>query len=162
MGAQISLRHLRCFAAVAETRSFTLAANRLSKIEGGFVVAAGGEVLAELALPVAGLMSLEPFEEVTVDIPSEYQGTVIERLSNRAFIMQHMITHENQVRLIFEGPTRGLLGYRGQFTIDTKGEGILCSHVLGFRPYAGEIKKRYVGSMTSMITGKAVACLTRR
>lgn len=99
----------------------------------------------------------EPFEEVTIDIPQEFQGVVIERLSNRAFVMQNMITHENQVRLIFEGPTRGLLGYRGQFTIDTKGEGILCSHVLGFRPHAGEIKKRYVGSMTSMITGKAVA-----
>ncbi|MFC1732714.1 translational GTPase TypA [candidate division KSB1 bacterium] len=99
----------------------------------------------------------EPFEEVTVDVPAEFQGAVIERLSNRAFVMQNMITHENQVRLIFEGPTRGLLGYRGQFTIDTKGEGILCSHVLGFRPHAGEIKKRFVGSMTSMITGKAVA-----
>ncbi|MEX0652383.1 MAG: translational GTPase TypA [Candidatus Paceibacterota bacterium] len=99
----------------------------------------------------------EPFEEVTVDIPSEFQGIVIERISSRAFIMQNMITHENQVRLIFEGPTRGLLGYRGQFTIDTKGEGILCSQVLGFRPHAGEIKKRYAGSMTSMVTGKAVA-----
>lgn len=99
----------------------------------------------------------EPFEEVTIDIPQEFQGAVIERLSNRAFVMQNMITHENQVRLIFEGPTRGLLGYRGQFTIDTKGEGILCSQVLGFRPYAGEIKKRFVGSMTSMVTGKAVA-----
>lgn len=99
----------------------------------------------------------EPFEEVTVDIPTEFQGAVIERLSGRAFIMQNMITHDNQVRLIFEGPTRGLLGYRGQFIIDTRGEGILCSQVLGFRPYAGEIKKRFVGSMTSMITGKAVA-----
>jgi len=99
----------------------------------------------------------EPFEEVTVDVPDTFQGAVIERLSNRGFLMHNMITHGNQVRLIFEGPTRGLLGYRGQFTIDTKGEGILCSHVLGFRPYAGEIKKRFVGSMTSMITGKAVA-----
>lgn len=98
----------------------------------------------------------EPFEEVTIDIPEMYQGAVIERLSNRAFIMQNMIVHGNQVRLIFEGPTRGLLGYRGQFVIDTKGEGILCSQVLGFRPYAGEIKKRVVGSMISMATGKAL------
>lgn len=100
---------------------------------------------------------LEPFEEVTVDVPNIYQGAVIERLSNRAFVMQNMVTSGNQVRIIFEGPTRGLLGYRGQFTIDTKGEGILCSQVLGFRPFAGEVKKRFVGSMTSMITGKAVA-----
>jgi GTP-binding protein len=99
----------------------------------------------------------EPFEEVTIDIPSEFQGAVIERLSNRAFIMQNMVPHQNQVRLLFEGPTRGLLGYKNQFIIDTKGEGILASRFLEFRPYAGEIKKRQVGSMISMATGKALA-----
>ncbi len=99
----------------------------------------------------------EPFEEVTIDVPSEYQGSVIERLSNRGFIMQNMIPHENQVRLLFEGPTRGLLGYKNQFVIDTKGEGILASRFIEFRPYAGEIKKRKTGSMTSMATGKALA-----
>ena len=101
-------------------------------------------------------VKMEPFEEVTVDIPSEYQGAVIERLSNRAFIMQNMIMHGNQVRLIFEGPTRGLLGYKNQFVVDTKGEGILASQVLGFKPYAGEIKKRKVASMISMASGKAL------
>lgn len=100
---------------------------------------------------------LEPFEEVTVDVPSEYQGAVIERLGNRAFIMMNMVVHENQVRLIFEGPTRGLLGYKNQFTVDTRGEGILASRFLEFRSYAGEIKKRQVGSMTSMASGKALA-----
>ena len=70
--------------------------------------------------------------------------------------MQNMATTGNQVRLIFEGPTRGLLGYRGQFVIDTKGEGILCSRMIGFRPFAGEIKKRVVGSMISMAKGKAL------
>jgi len=99
---------------------------------------------------------LEPFEEVTVDIPSEFQGAVIERLSNRGFVMQNMVPHENQVRLLFEGPTRGLLGYKSQFIIDTKGEGILASHGLDFRPYVGEIKKRKKGSMTSMANGKAL------
>jgi GTP-binding protein len=64
--------------------------------------------------------------------------------------------HENQVRLIFEGPTRGLLGYRSQFVLDTKGEGILSSRVVSFQPYAGEIKKRAVGSMISMASGKAL------
>jgi len=98
----------------------------------------------------------EPFEEVTIDIPSEFQGAVIERLGNRAFIMTNMVIHENQVRLLFEGPTRGLLGYKNQFIVDTKGEGILASRVLGFRPYAGEIKKRQVGSMISMVQGKAL------
>lgn len=98
----------------------------------------------------------EPFEEVTVDIPSEFQGPVIERLSNRGFIMQNMITHGEQVRLLFEGPTRGLLGYKNQFVVDTKGEGILASQVIGFRPYAGEIKKRKAGSMISMVNGKSL------
>ncbi len=99
---------------------------------------------------------VEPFEEVTIDIPSEYQGAVIERLGNRAFIMSNMMVHENQVRLLFEGPTRGLLGYKNQFIVDTKGEGIMASRVIGFKPYAGEIKKRQVGSMISMVQGKAL------
>jgi GTP-binding protein len=99
----------------------------------------------------------EPFEEVTVDIPSEFQGAVIERLGTRGFVMTNMVTHENQVRIILEGPTRGLLGYKNQFVVDTRGDGILASRVLGFRPYAGEIKKRQVGSMISMVQGKALA-----
>ncbi len=98
----------------------------------------------------------EPFEEVTVDIPSEFQGAIIERLGTRAFVMTNMIVHENQVRIILEGPTRGLLGYKNQFVVDTKGDGILASRVIGFRPYAGEIKKRQVGSMISMVQGKAL------
>lgn len=97
----------------------------------------------------------EPFEEVIIDVPEVSKGAVIERLSNRAFVMQNMTMDGEQARLIFEGPTRGLLGYRGQFMIDTKGEGILCSRVLGFRPFAGEIKKRATGSMISMAKGKA-------
>lgn len=102
-------------------------------------------------------VKMEPFEEVTVDVPSEFQGSVIERLSNRGFLMMNMIPHENQVRLLFEGPTRGLLGFKNQFIIDTKGEGILASRFIEFRPYAGEIKKRQTGSMISMATGKALA-----
>jgi GTP-binding protein len=98
----------------------------------------------------------EPFEEVIVDTPQEYQGSIIERLGTRKFVMMDLKVHENQVRLIFEGPTRGLLGYRNQFVLDTKGEGILSSRVVGFRPYAGEIKKRAVGSMISMASGKAL------
>jgi len=67
-----------------------------------------------------------------------------------------MKNDNGQMRLIFEIPTRGLLGYRGEFTIDTRGEGILCSRVLDYRPYTGTIKKRDVGSMISMATGKAL------
>lgn len=100
---------------------------------------------------------MEPFEEVTIDIPAEYQGTVIERLGTRAAIMKNLIPHGNQVRLIFEGPTRGLLGYRTQFIVDTKGEGIFASRVIGFQPHAGEIRRKAAGAMVSMITGKTAA-----
>ncbi|MFH1612107.1 MAG: translational GTPase TypA [bacterium] len=100
---------------------------------------------------------LEPFEEITVDVPVEFQGTVMEKLGARKAIMKDMRQRDNIVQLIFEGPTRGLLGYRGQFIIDTKGEGILTSRVVGFKPYAGEIGKKKTGSMTSMISGKALA-----
>lgn len=99
---------------------------------------------------------MEPFEEVIIDTPSAFQGAIIERLGTRGFVLQNMIQHDDSVRLTLEGPTRGLLGYRNQFVIDTKGEGILSSRVLGFRPYAGEIKKRQVGSMISMAPGKAL------
>jgi GTP-binding protein len=98
----------------------------------------------------------EPFEEVTIDIPSEFQGTVIEKLGQRAFVLQNMTQHGATVRLTLKGPTRGLLGYKNSFVVDTRGEGILSSRVLGFEPYAGEIKKRQVGSMISMATGKAL------
>ncbi len=99
----------------------------------------------------------EPFEEVTIDVPEEMQGVVIEKLGKRGAIMVNTKHHNNHVRLIFEGPTRGLLGYRNQFVVDTKGEGIFASRVIGFKPYIGEIQKKPTGSMTSMATGKALA-----
>ncbi|MEX0877908.1 MAG: translational GTPase TypA [Candidatus Spechtbacterales bacterium] len=98
----------------------------------------------------------EPFEEVIVDVPMESQGTVIEKLSQRAVIMIGIKQDGNTVRLTFEGPTRGLLGYRGQFIVDTKGEGIFASRFIGFKPHAGKIQKRKTGSMASMATGKAL------
>ncbi len=103
-----------------------------------------------------GGRKLEPYEEVVVDTPQEYQGTIIERLGTRKFVMKDLKVHENQVRLIFEGPTRGLLGYRSQFVLDTKGEGIISSRFVRFDEYAGEIKRRQVGSMIVMTAGKAL------
>ncbi|MDB5238630.1 MAG: GTP-binding protein typa, GTP-binding protein [Candidatus Kaiserbacteria bacterium] len=101
-------------------------------------------------------VKMEPYEEVIVDTPTEYQGPIIERLGTRKFVMKDMKVHDNTVRLIFEGPTRGLLGYKNQFVLDTKGEGILSSRVIGFKEHAGEIKKKQVGSMISMASGKAL------
>lgn len=99
----------------------------------------------------------EPFEEVTIDVPTDYSGVVIEKLSKRKGSIVDMKQEGGQTRIMFEIPTRGLLGYRGEFTVDTRGEGILCSRFIGFRPYAGEVEKRDVGSMISMATGKTAA-----
>ncbi len=98
----------------------------------------------------------EPFEEVIVDTPMEYQGVVIERLGTRGFVLTGIAQKDATARLSFEGPTRGLLGYRNQFMIDTRGEGILSSRVIGFKPFAGDIRKRPAGSMISMADGKAL------
>lgn len=98
----------------------------------------------------------EPYEEVTIEIPADAQGAVIDKLSRRAVHITNIKPEGDRVRLLLEGPTRGLLGYRGQFVVDTKGEGIFASRVIGFKPYAGEIEKRQVGSMVSMATGKAL------
>ncbi|MES2215902.1 MAG: translational GTPase TypA [Patescibacteria group bacterium] len=99
---------------------------------------------------------LEPFEELIIDAPETFSGAIIEKLGKRKGIMTNMVTHENQVRMVFEIPTRGLLGYKNAFTIDTKGEGIMSSRVIGFKDFAGEIEKRETGSMTSMESGKSL------
>ncbi|MDE1966463.1 MAG: translational GTPase TypA [Patescibacteria group bacterium] len=99
---------------------------------------------------------MEPFEEVIIDTPQEYSGAIIETLGKRKGVMTNMSTHGDQTRMVFEMPTRGLLGYRNVFTIDTKGEGIMSSRVIGFKPFAGDIEHRETGSMTSMISGKAL------
>ena len=99
----------------------------------------------------------EPYEELVIDVPMEASGSVIEKIGKRRGIMRNMSEHHGIARIIFEIPTRGLLGYRSEFIIDTKGEGIMSSRVLGFKEYAGDIKKREYGSMTSMTKGKAVA-----
>ncbi len=99
----------------------------------------------------------EPYEELVIDVPMESSGSVIEKIGKRRGIMKDMVEKNGIARIIFDIPTRGLLGYRGEFIIDTKGEGIMSSRVTGFKEHAGEIKKRSYGSMTSMIGGKAVA-----
>ena len=99
----------------------------------------------------------EPFEEVTIDVPEAMSGTVIQKLAKRAGRLINLKNHNGQARLVLEIPTRGLLGYRKEFVVDTRGAGILCANFLGFRPYAGVIAKNDLGSMVSMATGKALA-----
>lgn len=99
---------------------------------------------------------LEPYEEATADVRSDLSGTIIEEFGRRKGVLMELKQLRSQTRLVFKVPTRGLLGYRNKFTIDTKGEGILASRVIGFYPYAGEIKKTEAGSMVSMVEGKAL------
>lgn len=99
---------------------------------------------------------VEPFEEVTILVPEEFSGSVIETLGNRKGLMMSMDDDHGQKRIIFHAPTRGLLGYANEFVIITKGEGIMTSVFHEFMPYAGEINKTEYGSMISMATGKAL------
>jgi len=101
-------------------------------------------------------VKLEPFEEVIINLPKEMSGVVIKKLSRRCGNMLEMIPDHNNVKIIFEIPTRGLLGYRNEFVVDTSDEGIIYSRVIGFKPYVGDIKKDELGSIVSMATGKAV------
>jgi GTP-binding protein len=103
-----------------------------------------------------GGQKLEPFEELIIDVPESMSGGIIEKISKRKGILQEMKAHAGQTRLVFEIPTRGLLGLRSEFMIETRGEGIMASRVLGFRPHVGEIQRSEYGSMVSMATGKAL------
>lgn len=101
-------------------------------------------------------VKMEPYEELIIDVPTESSGIVIEKINKRKGMMVNMKEENGITRVVYEIPTRGLLGYRGQFTVDTKGNGILSSRFVEFRPYAGEIQKREVGAMVSMAAGKAL------
>ena len=98
----------------------------------------------------------EPYEELIIDVPTEHSGTVIEKIGKRKGVLSTMEDRHGVSRIIFDIPTRGLLGYRNEFVVDTKGEGIMSSRFSEFRKYAGPIEKREYGSMTSMATGKAL------
>ncbi|MDO8471041.1 MAG: translational GTPase TypA [bacterium] len=100
---------------------------------------------------------LEPFEEVLIDVPEQMSSTVISKLTERRASLIDMKTENGQTRITFEAPTRGLLGYRNQFVIDTRGLGIISSRFTAFKPYAGEMKHEKSGSMISMESGKALA-----
>ena len=101
---------------------------------------------------------LEPFEELTIDVPLEHQGTVIEKISKRKGQLQHVEnTGTGMVRLEFRIPTRGLIGYRSEFLTDTRGLGIMASRFSGYGPWCGELVTHRRGSMICMETGEATS-----
>ncbi|MCF6460479.1 translational GTPase TypA [Clostridium sp. Cult3] len=101
---------------------------------------------------------LEPIEKVTIDVSEAYIGSVIEKLGRRKGELINMTEAKGGYsRLIFSIPARGLIGYRGEFMTDTKGEGILNSVFDGYAPYKGDIPQRVEGSLISFETGEATA-----
>ena len=97
----------------------------------------------------------EPYEKVIVNVPNDYSGTVISDISERKGTMELMQPAEdNYIRLEFNVPTRGLIGYRSNFITNTKGEGIMVRSFDSYKPYAGEISGRKNGVLVSMETGK--------
>ncbi len=99
----------------------------------------------------------EPIEFLTVDVPEEFVGTVIEKLGTRKGEMVNMRpTSDNFTRLEFRIPARGLIGYRGEFLTDTRGNGIMNSVFDGYEPYKGDISSRTHGSMVAWEQGEAV------
>ncbi|MDO5541436.1 MAG: translational GTPase TypA [Eubacteriales bacterium] len=100
---------------------------------------------------------LEPMEIAYVDVPEEFSGTVINKLSTRKGELQGMSqASSGYTRLEFSIPSRGLIGYRGEFLTDTKGNGILNTVYDGYGPYKGDIQYRKQGSLIAFESGEAV------
>ena len=100
---------------------------------------------------------LEPMELAYVDVPEEFSGTVIEKLSQRKGELQNMgKASGGYARLEFSIPSRGLIGYRGEFMTDTKGNGILNTTFDGYGPYKGDIQYRKQGSLIAFEAGEAI------
>ena len=96
----------------------------------------------------------EPYEKVIVNVPNEYSGTVINSLNERKGIMQSVTPGEvGYTRCEYLVPTRGLIGYRGSFITETKGEGIMVRSFDSYGPYAGTIVGRKNGVLVSMVNG---------
>lgn len=99
---------------------------------------------------------VEPVEEVVAIAPSEYQGTIINKLNLRKGQMVDLSEENGYSRIVYKVPTRGLLGYRSEFINDTRGEGTMVRRIDGYEPYKGEIMQRANGAMISTETGKAM------
>ena len=100
---------------------------------------------------------LEPMEIAYIDVPDECTGTVIQKLTQRKGVLNGMSSlATGYTRLEFEIPSRGLIGYRGEFMTDTKGNGILNTEFEEYGPYKGELSYRHNGSLIAFEAGEAV------
>ncbi len=102
--------------------------------------------------------TLEPIEQLIMDVPEEYQGVIIEKLAKRKGELKTIENAgTNVIRIEFEIPTRGLIGYRSEFLTDTRGLGIMSSRFIEYSNWRGEINLRNRGSVISMDTGQTTA-----
>lgn len=100
---------------------------------------------------------LEPMELCYIDVPEEFSGSIIEKLSQRKGELRNMgAAQGGYTRLEFSIPSRGLIGYRGEFLTDTKGNGIMNSIFDGYAPYKGDIQYRKQGSLIAFEAGEAI------
>jgi len=100
----------------------------------------------------------EPMEYLLLDVNSEHQGVIMENLGQRKAELKNLVPYDNgRVRLEFEIPSRGLLGFRSQFLTDTRGTGLMNMSFEGFKPYKGEIPTRTKGALVSMENGTVTA-----
>ena len=100
----------------------------------------------------------EPMEDLTIDVPEEFVGAVIEKIGLRKGEMTNMAASHSQAgytRLEFKIPARGLIGYRGEFMTDTKGNGIMNHTFCGYEPYKGDMTTRQRGAVIAFEQGKA-------
>ena len=109
----------------------------------------------EVLFKKEGEKKMEPFERLVLDIPAQDIGAVTEKLSQRKGQMENMLPFgEDRARLEFTIPSRGLIGYRSRFLTDTRGDGLMSSEFLGYRPYAGDMLARKNGSIVADRAGK--------
>ena len=98
----------------------------------------------------------EPYEELVVDVPEEWMGSVMEKMGARKGELQSMVPQGNRMKLEFIIPSRGLFGYRSEFMTDTRGEGIMNTVFHGYGEFRGDIVRRNTGSLIAHETGEAV------
>ncbi len=99
----------------------------------------------------------EPMEQVTVEVPEAYVGTVIEKLGSRKGELLEMNLRGSRMKIEYSIPARGLFGYRSEFLTDTRGEGIISSVFAGYQPHKGEITVRYTGSLIASEQGESTS-----
>ena len=101
--------------------------------------------------------TLEPAEELVIEVPSEYQGAVMEELGSRKADMKNMVNHGESVRLEYQISSRALMGFRNKFLTMTRGTGVMYHLFLEYQEFKGEIPERQVGVQISQSAGKSVA-----